>query len=389
MGCYKTTSAINYINESDEGKRFLYITPYLSEVSRVIDSCKGKNFKQPPIFGNKLNGIAYLFKQGENIASTHQLFSLFTPKIVELIRKKNYVLIMDEVANVTNIFPISHSDLKIILNYSLAHVDKNGFLVWTDSTYKGILENIKNLCDQRTLAIGKGDTVIQFLPVDTFKCFKEVFILTYIFEAQYQRCYFDLYGIEYDYYYIKACKDGKYRFSTTPNKIKKQNYKNLINVLENEKMNRIGNAKYALSMRWYEKHTGTKEMEILKNNCYNFFRNYAKTKSSLNLWTCFKEYKQEVEGRGYVKSFVSCTQRATNDYCTRTSVAYLVNKYANPYIKNFFTSKGINVNEEQYALSEMLQFIWRSAIREGKEIQVYIPSKRMRTLFTNWLEEVS
>lgn len=106
MGCYKTTSAINYINESDKGKRFLYITPYLSEVSRVINSCKGKSFKQPQIFGNKLNGIAYLFKQGENIASTHQLFSLFTPQIIELIREKNYVLIMDEVATVTNVFQL-------------------------------------------------------------------------------------------------------------------------------------------------------------------------------------------------------------------------------------------------------------------------------------------
>ena len=46
----------------------------------------------------------------------------------------------------------------------------------------------------------------------------------------------------------------------------------------------------------------------------------------------------------------------------------------------------VNVNEETYALSEMLQWIWRSAIREGNEIWIYIPSRRMRKLLQNWLE---
>lgn len=41
--------------------------------------------------------------------------------------------------------------------------------------------------------------------------------------------------------------------------------------------------------------------------------------------------------------------------------------------------------EDDYALSEMIQWVWRSAIRDGKEIWVYIPSRRMRELFQNWL----
>ena len=35
----------------------------------------------------------------------------------------------------------------------------------------------------------------------------------------------------------------------------------------------------------------------------------------------------------------------------------------------------------------MLQFIWRSAIRDGKEIWIYIPSIRMRTLLKKWIKE--
>lgn len=43
--------------------------------------------------------------------------------------------------------------------------------------------------------------------------------------------------------------------------------------------------------------------------------------------------------------------------------------------------------EEQFALSEMIQFIWRSAIRDNKPIKLYIPSVRMRNLLEKWIEE--
>ena len=45
------------------------------------------------------------------------------------------------------------------------------------------------------------------------------------------------------------------------------------------------------------------------------------------------------------------------------------------------------LDEDAYALSEMLQLIWRSRIRNGENINVYIPSKRMRDLFKEWLDE--
>lgn len=35
----------------------------------------------------------------------------------------------------------------------------------------------------------------------------------------------------------------------------------------------------------------------------------------------------------------------------------------------------------------MIQWIWRSAIRNGEEISLYLPSKRMRDLLTEWIEK--
>ena len=37
-----------------------------------------------------------------------------------------------------------------------------------------------------------------------------------------------------------------------------------------------------------------------------------------------------------------------------------------------------------YALSELLQWIFRSAIREQKDLKLYLPSKRMHKLLHEW-----
>ena len=49
--------------------------------------------------------------------------------------------------------------------------------------------------------------------------------------------------------------------------------------------------------------------------------------------------------------------------------------------------KGVNIDEETWALSELIQWLFRSAIREENEINIYIPSKRMRSLLQEWLEK--
>lgn len=49
--------------------------------------------------------------------------------------------------------------------------------------------------------------------------------------------------------------------------------------------------------------------------------------------------------------------------------------------------KGVNIDEETWALSELIQWLFRSAIREENKINIYIPSKRMRSLLQEWLEK--
>ena len=88
--------------------------------------------------------------------------------------------------------------------------------------------------------------------------------------------------------------------------------------------------------------------------------------------------------------FLACNARATNDYGDRSVLAYLFNMFPNPYIKRYFESKNeadntnIHVDENDLALSCMLQWIWRSRIRNNQPIKIWIPSARMRNLLIEW-----
>ena len=102
-------------------------------------------------------------------------------------------------------------------------------------------------------------------------------------------------------------------------------------------------------------------------------------------------YKDKlIDSRGrYRKNFLQISARATNEYRKCTDLAYMANRFADPNITKFFARKDITIDIDKFALSEMLQWIWRSAIRDGRAINVYIPSYRMRDLLLSWIDEAS
>ena len=41
--------------------------------------------------------------------------------------------------------------------------------------------------------------------------------------------------------------------------------------------------------------------------------------------------------------------------------------------------------ENDYALTEMIQWVWRTRIRNDEEVDLYLPSKRMRDIIDQWI----
>jgi hypothetical protein len=87
----------------------------------------------------------------------------------------------------------------------------------------------------------------------------------------------------------------------------------------------------------------------------------------------------------YARGFVSCSARATNEHRHKTNLAYMIDLYMVPTVKRLIESRGVTVDQDQYALSALVQWIFRSAIRDGKPITLLIPSERMRGLLLDWL----
>lgn len=158
----------------------------------------------------------------------------------------------------------------------------------------------------------------------------------------------------------------------------------LINMLKESKLNDFGQNNGALYKNWYN--NNRKLLPSIKKCMFNFSHNIIQAKSKTIIWTTFSSYRKHLTGMGYAKGFVACNARSTNIYGDRHIVMYMVNRYLNPYLKKFFEGYNIIVDEDGYALSEMIQFIWRSAIRNNEPIYCYIPSKRMRDLLQDYID---
>lgn len=392
MGRGKTSAAINFINSSDDNQKFLFITPYLTEIERIKKECPRKKFRQPYYLrGRKLEGIKELINNGCNIISTHALFQKFDLEVIDLCRAKNYTLIMDEVTDVIEKYDISDADFKV-LHENFADIDEDtGLLRWKASDdYHGKFAEEKRLCELNSLAYYGGSIMIWLFPIEAFNAFRHIYILTYMFKAQLQRYYYDYYNLPYQYIFVKGNSKDTYAFTEEKEIVNEEyNYEQLIHILYDSKLNLIGDRSTDLSKAWYERNKNNASIKQLKNNILNFFIHKRKSKTVDNIWTTFKDYKKLLSGKGYGRGFVPLNMRASNDYRNRSSIAYPVNRYINPCIKQFFSKHGVKVDEDAYALSEMLQFIWRSAIRDGKEIWIYVPSVRMRTLLEQWISDHS
>ena len=399
MGSGKSSAAINYMNEHPDNK-FIYITPYLDEVARIINSCPNLHFTEPkdnvPKYHfKKREHTAALIKQGRNISTTHQAFKNYTQEMLDNIRNFNYTLIIDEDVNVLESCGYNQNDVDLLVEAGYIKKENDTYVL-NDKKYKGAIfeELFKTIESKELVKSDLCDEVTDIscfywlLPRDLIDSFNEVYILTYLFKGQSLHHFLEIYHMPYKYIGVEKSDDGKFRFSPDrsymPEYVKSLD--SLIQTIDNDKLNNIGKNRCALSMNWYS--SGGSKVKDLKNNMYNCVNNLWRGISADDkLWGGFKDFKDKIKSKGYTKSFLSFNTRATNEYKDRHYLMYVVNLFMNVGEKLFYKQNGIETDDDEYALSMMVQWIWRSAIREGEQIHIYIPSRRMRELLKEWIND--
>jgi hypothetical protein len=66
------------------------------------------------------------------------------------------------------------------------------------------------------------------------------------------------------------------------------------------------------------------------------------------------------------------------------STTYLYEQNVNPISLRWLNADNAEF-QAAYALTEMVQWLWRSQIRRGKAVDVHMPSRRMREIIQRWL----
>lgn len=433
-GAGKTTALINYVREQfnsfrpNTKDRFIIATPYLSEVERLTKDLNNTVYVENPEGTSKKQDIIRLIAEGKNIVTTHSLFNLTTCSLNAITRGTHfdYSLFVDEelpvfkgIQRVNNLYllkkndventgllkllsMLSQKDIENAIRDKVITIDKaTGQIIWnTDTSYRGLWEVLRLACTDNDVYYYKLKTeqadkqsqnaLIFLTNIDVWGAFKNVFILTYRFDTLDFSMYCRLHNIPVNYYHIED--------STFKKGYKKEYPKGLKELVFDETFSLPGTA---LSKNWYRKQAdgNTKDLRKLKAKLRTFIRK-AKGKY---IWSTFKDFKGTLSGRDVSPTqrtqdtkenqktfFVPCNQKATNEYKDRTYVAYTCNSYMHPVMAQFLKRQGVTFDEEQWALSGLIQFVWRSNLREvnnKKPVHVFIPSERMRTLFKNWVDE--
>jgi hypothetical protein len=166
------------------------------------------------------------------------------------------------------------------------------------------------------------------------------------------------------------------------------------------------NMENSLSKEGYRKLARSRDSEELKHllkgmrYAYEFMKEHG-VRSNSFIFTTFKDYKELLasDGRHYptMKRFLPCNAKATNEYRNCTGVAYLCNRYFDVNCTNYLArlaeeeqNPELRFNNDTFALSELLQFIWRSNVRvkdSDQPVYVYIPDRRMRELLYAFMEK--
>lgn len=412
MGAGKTSWAIEHMNE--DPAPWLYVSPLLPEAKRIIAECPDRQFIQPLANAASSNGwtstksadLLRLIQRGENIATTHALFKLMQPDTIEAIKDAGYKMILDEVVDMVEPLKVTtEMHQTLFAKGMLTHdpesdpsdkvrkvlpgpdADLDGLFVQNGTSLLTV-QKVRSWAATNRLVEVDGRLLVWLLPVDAFNAFQEAYNLTYMFEGSLACPYLDLQGVGFDYQSVTGNRTHGYSLTGYDPHIDdpfKANIWSLINLYEGN-LNVPGNHHQALSWNKWNKDAGGIR-SVMRPKLNTYFKKYGLpgTSSNENMWTVFKSAKDALVDKNVAKkSWLACNARATNDWKHKANVAYLCNTFANVPIIRYFSALGYHINEDQFALSQLIQWIWRSRIREDQPISAYIPSFRMRSLLKEW-----
>ena len=411
MGSNKTNRVLDWI-DSNPNERYLYISPLLSEVdntSRLATNLKHVSFEFPSTdeYDTKTDDLLSKLEVGANISCTHSLYLSMTEKHLDLIEKFEYIVIIDEEVGVIDAFKKYSTDDLAYLNSNgdIEISDEDGMISWVGAELgkKAKYKQFYNLCKAKAVyATKRSDTMlVTQMPVELFTRAKRVIIMTYMFNGNVLDNFLKLKKVEVVPF-----------TEVQPTQIDKQEIRELIDLkpLDRKLL------KLSMSVYGYDK-MDKKGFDLISNyirstglsvgaKAIDTMYTLPKAVSPVEVKSGkrvaprgYLTYKTELldedgvvvlDSKGKPKTednycWLHSGCRATNKYAYKWYLVHCYDRHPNLSVETYLKEYGCPVDKNVFALSEMLQWIWRSRIRKGECIVLAIPNTRMHNLFIDWL----
>lgn len=404
-GTGKSTWMLNKLKEIST-PRFIYISCLLSEIEeRAQDELAHLDVCVPSDeTTSKSEDVLEALRAGRNIAATHSLFLRFNKEAVRYMKEWNYILVIDEVLDfITPYRKYSSQDVKDLINLDQISVDEdNKGRVHVNQEFEGYYSELKDY-SEKGLVYASTDGFMVFnlqIPPDVIKAAKECYVLTYLYDSSEMQRFLTLHNIGYKHLEVQELKQRELEIKQKlKENIRLINIKAADEVLRSLRSTRNN----ALSHNWWSTKKDKAE-EYLKKvdnwlhnnnaNQYNFFFTAPKevfdkkglaTKKALGL----RYLKMQVEKDGNEHDlWLASSTKATNDYAKRDLCLFLLNTYPNVGLQKYFEQYCTVLDNDRYALSELVQFLFRGCVRTGKPMDLYIGSPRMKEIYQKWIGEI-
>ncbi|WP_137155998.1 hypothetical protein [Rhizobium sp. FKL33] len=92
------------------------------------------------------------------------------------------------------------------------------------------------------------------------------------------------------------------------------------------------------------------------------------------------------DSRMFESIWLPNTTRGTNDYAHASVCIYLYDQHLHPILSRWLGLAGQKGAGDRYAMAELIQWVFRSRVRKGEPITLFLPSARMRSILQGWLE---
>lgn len=434
MGTGKSSWATMLIR-GNQADRFIVVLPMISELYRYNDKLKGiEGLVSLHKGDHKKIRFDEALQNSRIILITHALFEDYLNEVsFEELEQGKWNLIMDEVVTAFEQAKINHTSIRGLVDRKAVTIkqinDKIEQLIPDKTKYQLHMESSEYMMDnsQKSFlkeALSKDAFSILFninnqegercysvaLKKKRLLPFESVRILTYLFKDTDLDYWFQINKIKVNH--LQLTRNAKTNsisdFSTTPHngKYSGSKFKHLIEFLDppsDPRKQRYGEKMYHFSSSSMKdefnprtKNKGYLQIQKeVRNVLTNLFRNKRKTMIEPNdfMFTCRKESKESFQDsknrltKDFIgeSTFIPFNHRATNKLDHKHFLAYIYNAFPFPSVVKTVHAHGLKYNQDRYSLYILIQWIWRSAIRNEEKIYIYIPSKRMRGILELWL----